>query len=206
MRSPSRQELRSALALREVVEERAAIFEYGICASGAQSSDRQQLQHSNYGSMGLDWIMARRRRDKTAVAKRKKVVNPDTGETPEGYNKMLRDCARIALAAASASLLGGWPQIALVASAIAAGLLQQGTTYSIKNWKWTAVSWCLLPACLTAWFLRSTAGMVDPDRGYSIYILLVMVGRFTEFAAGSTVAIFLAFALAAPPDKTGEAR
>ena len=81
-----------------------------------------------------------------------------------------------------------------------------GTTYSIKNWKWTAVSWCLLPACLTAWFLRSTAGMIDPDRGYSIYILFVMVGRFTEFAAGSTVAIFLAFALAAPPDKSGEAR
>ena len=154
----------------------------------------------------MDWIRERRRRDKTAVAKRKKVVNPDTGETPEGYNKMLRDCARIALAAASASLLGGWPQVALVASAIAAGLLQQGTTYSIKNWKWTAVAWCAMPACLVAWFFRSTAGMVDPDRGYSIYILLVMVGRFTEFAAGSTVAIFLAFALAAPPDRSGEAR
>merc|ERR1712216_987491 len=94
----------------------------------------------------------RRRRDKDAVVERKKVVNPDTGETPEGYNKMLRDCARIALAGSSAALLGGLPQIALVASAIAAGLLQQGTTYSIKNWKWTAVSWCLLPACLTAWF------------------------------------------------------
>ena len=155
--------------------------------------------------MGLNWIRERRS-NKAAVAERKKVVNPDTGETSEGYNKMLRDCARIALAGSSAALLGGWPQIALVASAIAAGLLQQGTTYSIKNWKWTAVSWCLLPACLTAWFLRSTAGMVDPDRGYSIYILLVMVGRFTEFAAGSTVAIFLAFALAAPPDKSGEAR
>ena len=182
--------------------------------------------------MGLDWIRARRRRDKDAVVERKKVVNPDTGETPAGYNKMLRDGARIALAAASASLLGGWPQIALVASAIAAGLLQQGstqrpsninygddiasmrggdcpnagTTYSIKNWKWTAVSWCLLPACLTAWFLRSTAGMIDPDRGYSIYIIFVMVGRFTEFAAGSTVAMFLAFALAAPPGRSGEAR
>ena len=156
--------------------------------------------------MGLNWIRDRRQRDKDAVVERKKVVNPDTGETPEGYNKMLRDGARLALAGASASLLCGWPQIALVASAIAAGLLQQGTTYSIKNWKWTAVSWCLLPACITAWFLRSTAGMVDPDRGYSIYILLVMVGRFTEFAAGSTVAIFLAFALAAPPDRSGEAR
>ena len=156
--------------------------------------------------MGLNWIRERRRSNKAAVVERKKVVNPDTGETPEGYNKMLRDCARIALAAASATLLLGWPQIALVASAIAAGLLQQGTTYSIKNWKWTAVSWCLLPACLTAWFLRSTAGMIDPDRGYSIYIIFVMVGRFTEFAAGSTVAIFLAFALAAPPDKSGEAR
>ena len=157
--------------------------------------------------MGLNWIRERRRRDKAAVVEqRKKVVNPDTGDTPAGYNKMLRDCARIALAGASATLLLGWPQIALVASAIAAGLLQQGTTYSIKNWKWTAVSWCLLGACLTAWFLRSTAGMIDPDRGYSIYILFVMVGRFTEFAAGSTVAIFLAFALAAPPDKSGEAR
>ena len=156
-------------------------------------------------AMGLNWIRARRRSDKEVI-ERKKVVNPDTGETPAGYNKMLRDGARIALAGASASLLCGWPQIALVASAIAAGLLQQETTYSIKNWKWTALSWCLLPACLTAWFLRSTAGMVDPDRGYSIYILLVMVGRFTEFAAGSTVAIFLAFALAAPPDKSGEAR
>lgn len=182
--------------------------------------------------MGLEWIRARRQRDKAAVVERKQVVNPDTGETPAGYNKMLRDGARIALAGSSATLLCGWPQVALVASAIAAGLLQQGspqrpsssndsddvasmawcdgpnagTTYSIKNWKWTAVSWCLLPACLTAWFLRSTAGMVDPDRGYSIYILLVMVGRFTEFAAGSTVAIFLAFALAAPPDKSGKAR
>ena len=75
----------------------------------------------------MDWIRERRRRDKTAVAKRKKVVNPDTGETPAGYNKMLRDCARIALAGASASLLCGWPQIALIASAIAAGLLQQGS-------------------------------------------------------------------------------
>ena len=199
-------ELRSALALREVVEARAAVFEYGICASVARSSDRQQLRKHNYGSMGLDWIRARRRRDKDAVVERKKVVNPDTGETPAGYNKMLRDGARIALAGSSAALLVGWPQIALVASAFAAGLLQQGTTYSIKNWKWTAVSWCLLPACLTAWFLRSTAGMIDPDRGYSIYILFVMVGRFTEFAAGSTVAIFLAFALAAPPDRSGEAR
>ena len=157
--------------------------------------------------MGLNWIRERRRRDKAAVVEqRKKVVNPDMGETPAGYNKMLRDCARIALAGASAALLVGWPQIALVASAIAAGLLQQGTTYSIKNWKWTAVAWCAMPACLVAWFFRSTAGMVDPDRGYSIYILLVMVGRFTEFAAGSTVAIFLAFALAAPPDRSGEAR
>ena len=78
--------------------------------------------------MGLNWIRDRRRRDKDAVAERKKVVNPDTGETPQGYNKMLRDCARIALAASSAALLGGWPQIALVASAIAAGLLQQGST------------------------------------------------------------------------------
>ena len=181
---------------------------YGICASVARSSERQRLQIGSIqiGSMGLEWIRARRRSHKDAVVERKKVVNPDTGETPEGYNKMLRDGARIALAGASAALLVGWPQIALVASAIAAGLLQQGTTYSIKNWKWTAVSWCLLAACLTAWFLRSTAGMVDPDRGYSIYILLVMVGRFTEFAAGSTVAIFLAFALAAPPDKSGEAR
>ena len=75
----------------------------------------------------MDWIRARRRRDKDAVVERKKVVNPDTGETPEGYNKMLRDCARIALAGSSAALLGGWPQIALVASAIAAGLLQQGS-------------------------------------------------------------------------------
>ena len=150
--------------------------------------------------MGLNWIRERRRSSDKEVVQRKKVVNPDTGETPAGYNKMLRDCARIALAGASATLLLGWPQIALVASAIAAGLLQQGTTYSIKNWKWTAVWWCLLPACLTAWFLRSTAGMIDPDRGYSIYIIFVMVGRFTEFAAGSTVAIFLAFALAAPPD------
>ena len=48
-----------ALALHEVVEERAAkkaIFVYGTCASVARSSDRQQLQHSNYGSIthGLD--------------------------------------------------------------------------------------------------------------------------------------------------------
>ncbi len=183
-------------------------FAYGICASVARSSDRQRLQigsNIQIGSMGLNWIRERRR-SKAAVVERKKVVNPDTGDTPAGYNKMLRDCARIALAGASATLLLGWPQIALVASAIAAGLLQQGTTYSIKNWKWTAVSWCLLPACLTAWFLRSTAGMIDPDRGYSIYIIFVMVGRFTEFAAGSTVAIFLAFALAAPPNRSGEAR
>ena len=87
---------------------------------------------SNYSiaitEITMDWIRERRRRDKTAVAKRKKVVNPDTGETPAGYNKMLRDGARIALACSSAALLGGWPQIALVASAIAAGLLQQGTT------------------------------------------------------------------------------
>ena len=79
------------------------------------------------GSMGLEWIRERRRPPKDAVAERKQVVNPDTGETPAGYNKMLRDCARIALAGASAALLGGWPQIALVASAIAAGLLQQGS-------------------------------------------------------------------------------
>ena len=106
-------------------------FAYGICASIARSSDRQQLQigsNITIGSMGLNWIRDRRQRDKDAVVERKKVVNPDTGETPEGYNKMLRDCARIALAGASAALLGGWPQIALVASAIAAGLLQQGST------------------------------------------------------------------------------
>ena len=80
------------------------------------------------GSMGLEWIRERRRPPKDAVAERKQVVNSDTGPTPAGYNKWLRDCARIALAAASATLLGGWPQIALVASAIAAGLLQQGST------------------------------------------------------------------------------
>ena len=81
--------------------------------------------------MSLNWIRDRRR-SKAAVVERKKVVNPDTGETPEGYNKMLRDCARIALAGASAALLGGWPQIALVASAIAAGLLQQGSRLSVR--------------------------------------------------------------------------
>ena len=83
--------------MREVVEERAAIFAYGSSASVATTG------------MGLNWIRERRRRDKDAVAERKKVVNPDTGETPAGYNKWLRDCARIALAAASAALLVGWP-------------------------------------------------------------------------------------------------
>ena len=34
----------AADALREVVEERAAVFEYDICASVARSSDRQRLQ------------------------------------------------------------------------------------------------------------------------------------------------------------------
>ena len=97
------------------MEERAAIFAYGSSASVATTG------------MGLNWIRARRRCDKDAVTERKKVVNLDTGETPAGYNKMLRDCARIALAGASASLLCGWPQIALIASAIAAGLLQQGS-------------------------------------------------------------------------------
>ena len=37
-------------------------------------------------------------------------------------------------------------------------------------------------------------------------MISTQVGRFTEFAAGLAVAIFLAFALAAPPDKSGEAR
>ena len=81
--------------------------------------------------MGLNWIRERRQRDKTAVAERKKVVNPDTGPTPAGYNKWLRDCARIGLACASAALLVGSPQIALVASAVAAGLLQQGSRLSV---------------------------------------------------------------------------
>ena len=91
-----------------------------------QPSQRCQKTRT-HGSMGVDGLRARRRRSDKEVVQRKKVVNPDTGETPAGYNKMLRDCARIALAGASAALLGGWPQIALVASAIAAGLLQQGS-------------------------------------------------------------------------------
>ena len=48
------------------------------------------------------------------MSKKRAVVNPDTGPTPPGYNKLLRQSARGALAASSCFLLLGNPSVAVV--------------------------------------------------------------------------------------------
>ena len=73
-----------------------------------------------------------------------RVVNPDTGPTPPGYNQVLRQRARIGLSVASCSLLVGSPRLALLGAVGAAWCLQRGTKFSWKNIKWWCLTWLVV--------------------------------------------------------------
>lgn len=128
------------------------------------------------------------------------VVNPDTGPTPPGFNKNLRQSARYALAATSLALLSGMPQLASLFALAAAWCLQQGTAFSVKNFKWRALTWAVVPACLAASSLRNAASNIDQERGYTVYLLVSLGGRCVEFTTGGFVAIVVALAWTAPPE------
>ena len=156
--------------------------------------------------MGLNWIRERRRSSDKEVVQRKKVVNPDTGETPAGYNKMLRDCARIALAGSERCVT-----LRLAANRARrvrhrCGLAPAGDDLLHKKLEVDGrivVSPPSMPHGMVSAVHRGN----DRPGPRLLHLYHFCDGRrFTEFAAGSTVAISLAFALAAPPDKSGEAR
>lgn len=132
------------------------------------------------------------------------VVNSDTGPTPPGYNKNLRFKARLALAASSCALLLSWPTLALVCGIAAAWLLHQGTAFSVKNFKWRALSWLTVPACLAALAARNAALQIDQDKAYTVYLLVSLFGRGVEFTTGAFVAVVIAFAWTSPEQTKAE--
>ena len=138
------------------------------------------------------------------MSKKRAVVNPDTGPTPPGYNKWLRQSARGALAASSCFLLLGNPSVAVVFAVGAAWFLQQGTAFSVKNFKWRALSWAVVPACFTAVSCRNAAASIDQDRGYTVYVLVSLFGRGVEFTTGAFVAVVIAFAWTSPEQTKAE--
>ena len=63
-------------------------------------------------------------------------VNPDTGPTPEGYNKNLREWVRLLLVAIAVALVLDCPKFATLISIASIMVIQSGTIFSIKNWIW----------------------------------------------------------------------
>lgn len=67
-----------------------------------------------------------------------------------GYNKTLRDSARVFLVAFSACMLYGSPYWALLWSALACLFLYHGKFWSVKNLMWGLLCWTSLPLALIA--------------------------------------------------------
>lgn len=125
-----------------------------------------------------------------------RVINPDTGPTPPGYNKKLRDASRWCLAFVSFSLMTGYSRISIGFCIISITLLHMGTSYSTKNWKWRIASWLSLPLCTIAAILRYVIYMIDIERAYSIYIILKICLHFLEFMWGGMIFLVLMLAQA----------
>ena len=101
-----------------------------------------------------------------------RVVNPDTGPTAPGYNRGLREGSRFLIAAVGAFLWMGHPVTALCCTIASIVLLHQGTSLSVKNWKWRFVAWGSLPACGMACFLQNSLSLVDEEKAYIIHLLM----------------------------------
>ena len=99
-------------------------------------------------------------------------VDPDTGPTAPDYNQTLRKESRFLIAAVGAFLWMGHPVTALCCTIASIVLLHQGTSLSVKNWKWRLVAWGSLPACGMACFLQSSLSLVDEEKAYIIHLLM----------------------------------
>ena len=99
-----------------------------------------------------------------------RIVNPDTGPTAPGYNRGLREGSRLLIAAVGAFLWMGHPVTALCCTIASIVLLHQGTSLSVKNWKWRFVAWGSLPACGMACFLQSSLSLVDEEKAYETHL------------------------------------
>ena len=95
-------------------------------------------------------------------------VDPDTGPTAPDFNQTLREESRFLIAAVGAFLWLGHPFPALCCTIASIVLLHQGTSLSVKNWKWRFVAWGSLVACGMACFLQSSLSLVDEEKAYKI--------------------------------------
>jgi len=85
----------------------------------------------------------------------------------------------------------GKPVYALFMSVCGIITIYHGTRYSIKNISWGTMIWLSLPASMWATFLRGILHEIDEDRAYSLYIILKLICRGTEFMFGFACAMVL---------------
>ena len=97
-------------------------------------------------------------------------VDPDTGPTAPDYNQTLRKESRFLIAAVGAFLWLGHPVVALCCTIASIVLLHQGTSLSVRNWKWRFVAWGSLVACGLACFLQNSLSLVDEEKAYKMHL------------------------------------
>jgi hypothetical protein len=91
-------------------------------------------------------------------------------------------------------LLNDFASLACIASICAIFFMHQGTYLSIKNLSWGLLAWAACPATITAWFLRQSLSSIDPERGYTLYVLVDLLGKGIEVVTG--MVLFLVLGLA----------
>ena len=121
-------------------------------------------------------------------------ITPISQQHQQGYNKTLRDSARIFLAAYSACMLYGSPYWALLWSALACLFLYHGKFWSIKNLFWGFLCWTSLPFALVAATLHGILQTIldmtpqvetEPEEAYSsTYIFFFSFERLLEVSMG----------------------
>eukprot|EP00035_Acanthoeca_spectabilis_P021962 m.441177 g.441177 ORF g.441177 m.441177 type:complete len:147 (+) comp18626_c0_seq1:257-697(+) len=134
-----------------------------------------------------------------SVFQRTNIVNPDTGPTPEGYNRELRSQALFALLMAGLGLVCGWPAVGLLGGAAAFATVQGGTKYSIKNVGAGMLSGSTVAASIVGMFLQWSVRMIDANRAYTLHVLMAIAANGVCFITGALVLFFVFLAYNNPP-------
>merc|ERR1712187_122885 len=83
-------------------------------------------------------------------------------------------------------------------------LIRQGTSYSIRNMKWSGMAWISLFTSVACWVLNEALLLVDPERAYSLHLCLYLASRGLESLWTITVAVVILLAYISKTQKPEE--
>jgi hypothetical protein len=125
-------------------------------------------------------------------------ISPST-PTPPRFNKNLRDKSKWFLLVAAIFLLAGRPLVALAGSASSILCLRDGTTWSVKNFKWFSLSIITFGASLISWALWLGYEMVDEEKAYDTKFSLYFRAKFIQRVWSVILGMFLFSAFTSKP-------